>query len=128
MTSKGDIVERLRQNPSSELEQEAADEIERLRAALVIARRYARTDADAAAIAWAEGTITYMRRQLEQQAVQIQRDDGEIKRLCAANERLRKALEESMLYVKRLATAPRANTGQGGDSERHPRRLVLCRS
>jgi hypothetical protein len=82
MTSNGDIVERLRQNPSSELEQEAADEIERLRAALVIARKYARTDADAASIAWAEGTITYMRRQLEQQAVQIQRDDW-IKIKCA---------------------------------------------
>jgi hypothetical protein len=77
MTSNGDIVERLRQNPSSELEQEAADEIERRRAALVIARKYARTDTDAASIAWAEGTITYMRRQLEQLAVQIQRDDGD---------------------------------------------------
>jgi hypothetical protein len=44
MTSKGDIVERLRQNPSSDLAQEAA--IERLRAALVIARENARTEAD----------------------------------------------------------------------------------
>jgi hypothetical protein len=80
-------------------------------------RKNARTDADAAAIAWVEETIAYMRKLLEQQSVKIQRINGEIKRLRAANERLRKALEESMLYVKRLATAPRANTGQGGDAE-----------
>ena len=103
MTSESDIVERLRQEPSSDREQEAADEIERLRAALVIARKYARTDADAASVAWSEGTITYMRKLLEQQAVKIQRDTGEIKRLRAANERLRKALEETTLYVKRTA-------------------------
>jgi hypothetical protein len=117
MTSESDIVERLRQQPSSDREQEAADEIERLRAALVIARKYARTDADAASIAWAEGTITYMRKLLEQQAVKIQRHNDEIKRLRVANERLRKALEESTLYLKRLATEARANTGQDGDAE-----------
>ena len=117
MTSESDIVERLRQGPSSDLEQEAADEIERLRAALAIARKNARTDSEAAAIAWAEGTITYMRKLLEQQTLKIQRNNDEIKRLRAANERLRKALEESTLYVKRLVTAPMANTGQGGDTE-----------
>jgi len=39
--------------------------------------------------------------------VKIQRDTDEIKRLRAANERLRKALEESTLYVKRLSMAAR---------------------
>jgi hypothetical protein len=109
MTSESDIVERLRQEPSSDLEQEAADEIERLRAALLVARKHARTDADAAAIAWAAGTITYMRKMLEQQTVKSQRHNDQIKRLRATNERLRKALEESTLYVKRLGTAPRSN-------------------
>ena len=89
MTSKGDIV------------------------ALATARKNASTDADAAAIAWAEETIAYLRKLLEQQTVKIQRNNGEIKRLRAANERLRKALEESTLYVKRLATAP----GHSGDVE-----------
>ena len=65
----------------------------------------ARTDADAAAIAWAEETIAYLRKLLEQQTVKLQRNNGEIRRLRPANERLRKALEESTLYVKRLATA-----------------------
>ena len=58
-----------------------------------------------------------MRKLLEQQTLKIQRNNDEIKRLRAANERLRKALEESTLYVKRLVTAPRDNTGQGGDAE-----------
>jgi hypothetical protein len=61
----------------------------------------------------AEETIAYMRKLLEQQSVKIQRINGEIKRLRAANERLRKALEESTLYVKRLAIAPR----HGGEAE-----------
>ena len=74
---------------------------------LAAARKNARTDADATAIAWAEETITYLRKLLEQQTVKIQRNNGEIKRLRAANERLRKALEESTLYVKRLSMAPR---------------------
>jgi len=74
---------------------------------LATARKNARTDADATAIAWAEETITYLRKLLEQQTVKIQRNNGEIKRLRAANERLRKALEESTLYVKRLSMAPR---------------------
>jgi hypothetical protein len=81
MTSKGDIV------------------------ALATARKNASTDADAAAIAWAEETIAYLRKLLEQQTVKLQRHNGEIRRLPGANERLRKALEESTLYVKRLATA-----------------------
>ena len=75
---------------------------------LATARKNACTDADAAAIASAEETITYMRKLLEQQALKMQR---------AANERLRKALEESTLYVKRLVTAYRANTGQDEDAE-----------
>ena len=74
---------------------------------LATARKNARTDTDATAIAWAEETITYLRKLLEQQTVKIQRNNGEIKRLRAANERLRKALEESTLYVKRLSMAPR---------------------
>jgi hypothetical protein len=44
---------------------------------------------------WAEEIIADMRKLLQQQAVKIQRNDDEIKRLRAANERLRKALEES---------------------------------
>jgi hypothetical protein len=84
---------------------------------LATARKNARTDADATAIAWAEETITCLRKLLEQQTVKIQRNNGEIKRLRAANERLRKALEESTLYVKRLVMASRANTGQDGDAE-----------
>ena len=52
---------------------------------------------------WAEETIADMRKLLQQQAVKIQRNDDEIKRLRAANERLRKALEESTLYIKRAA-------------------------
>ena len=74
---------------------------------LATARKNARTDADATAIAWAEETITYLRKLLEQQTVKIQRNNGEIKRLRAANERHRKALEETTLYVKRLSMAPR---------------------
>ena len=74
---------------------------------LATARKNARTDADATAIAWAEETITCLRKLLEQQTVKIQRNNGEIKRLRAANERLCKALEESTLYVKRLSMAPR---------------------
>ena len=74
---------------------------------LATARKNARTDAHATAIAWAEETITYLRKLLEQQTVKIQRHNGEIRRLRAANERLRKALEESTLYVKRLSMAPR---------------------
>jgi hypothetical protein len=77
-------------------------------ASLATARKNARTDADAAAIAWAEETITYMRKLPEQQALKMQR---------AANERLRKALEESTLFVKRLVTAYRANTGQDEGAE-----------
>jgi hypothetical protein len=96
VTGESDILERLRQEPSSDLQQEAADEIERLRAALAIARKNARTDADATATTWAEGTITYMRKLLEQQTVTIQRHNDEIKRLRGANERLRKTLIETL--------------------------------
>jgi hypothetical protein len=81
--------------------------------ALATARKNARTEADAAAIAWAEEIIADMRKLLQQQAVKIQRNNDEIKRLRAANERLRNALEESTLYVKRLATAP----WHGGEAE-----------
>jgi len=80
---------------------------------LATARTNAPTDADAAAISWAEDTITYLRKLLEQQAIKIQRNTDEIKRLRAANERLRNALEESTRYVKRLATVPR----HGGEAE-----------
>ena len=114
MTSESDIVERLRQEPSSDLEQEAADEIERLRADLLVARKNTRTDADAAAIAWAEGSITYMRKLLEQQTLKVQRQNYQINRLRASNERLGEALEVSTLYVGRLA---RAKAAQGEDAE-----------
>jgi hypothetical protein len=51
----------------------------------------------------AEETIADMRKLLQQQAMKTQRHNDEIKRLRAANERLRKALEESTIYVKRAA-------------------------
>jgi hypothetical protein len=86
-------------------------------AALATARKNARTEADAAAIAWAEEILTDMRKLLEYQAVTIQHQNDQIKRLRATNERLRKALQESTLYVKRLASPSRANTGQGEDAE-----------
>ena len=70
---------------------------------LATARKNASTDATPQLLSWAEETIADMRKLLQQQAVKIQRNDDEIKRLRAANERLRKALEESTLYVKRAA-------------------------
>jgi hypothetical protein len=58
-----------------------------------------------------------MRKLLEQQALKMQHQTDQVKCLRAANERLRKALEESTLYVKRLVMASRANTGQDEDAE-----------
>jgi hypothetical protein len=78
--------------------------------ALATARKNARTDADAVAIAWAEETIAHLSKLLEKQTAKTIRDQEQIRRLRAANEKLRRALEETTLYVRRLAAA--AKTGE----------------